>query len=327
MKKIFIYGTGRIGNRYYNTIQDESIEIIGFIETKKSMEFFRGLPVYSVDEAINYSFDEIHVANTYLDTLLELLERHISKEKIYICNFDLYLQYAAHSNGRTDIAFKGGLVLTQSFLKDYIINSSEIIMQNTLVHGNLDYCRYGVVQLLADEIKKNNVVGDMAELGVFRGDFACLMNTLLPDRSLYLFDTFEGFVPEEQQYEQEHNYANKNVFISNRDFKNTSVELVMQKMKAPEKCIVRKGKFPETIPATEHEYALVSIDCDLYLPVLEGLKYFYPRLSVGGYIMLHDYNSVEFMGMGNAVNECEKLFGHIIRVPIPDKYGSIVIGK
>lgn len=327
MKKIFIYGTGRIGNRYYNTIQGSSIKIVGFIETQKSTESFRGIPVYSVGEAIHYSFDEIHVANTYLDTLLELLKRNVPKEQIYICNYDLYLQYAGYCNGKMDLSYKGDLVLTQAFLKRNIINSSEMNVGNTLIQGNLDYCRYGVLQLLADEIKKNDIVGDIAELGVFRGDFARLMNALLPERFLYLFDTFEGFIPEEQRYEQEHHYADKKVFIGDRDFKNTSVELVMGKMQNPPNCIIRKGKFPDTIPSGKHEYALVSIDCDLYLPVLEGLKYFYPRLSVGGYIMLHDYNSVEFMGMEKAVKECEKLFGHIMRVPIPDKYGSLVIGK
>ena len=37
------------------------------------------------------------------------------------------------------------------------------------------------------------VSGAVAELGVYKGDTAVLLNGLFPHRELYLFDTFEGF--------------------------------------------------------------------------------------------------------------------------------------
>ena len=38
-----------------------------------------------------------------------------------------------------------------------------------------------------------DVEGDLAELGVYQGDFAWQLNAALPERRLHLFDTFSGF--------------------------------------------------------------------------------------------------------------------------------------
>ena len=53
--------------------------------------------------------------------------------------------------------------------------------------------RAATMRLLAEQIREENIAGDVAELGVFRGDFAALINASFPDRTIHLFDTFEGF--------------------------------------------------------------------------------------------------------------------------------------
>jgi O-methyltransferase len=63
-----------------------------------------------------------------------------------------------------------------------------------------------------------------------------------PDRKLYLFDTFEGFDERDVKIELKNNYS-----AGNQDFSNTSVELVLNKMKHKDNCIIKKGFFPETI--------------------------------------------------------------------------------
>lgn len=45
----------------------------------------------------------------------------------------------------------------------------------------------------ASIIYSNNISGCVAEVGVFQGEFASVINKNFPDRKLYLFDTFEGF--------------------------------------------------------------------------------------------------------------------------------------
>ena len=54
-----------------------------------------------------------------------------------------------------------------------------------------DYVRLRTLELLCREL--DAVPGAAAELGVYRGGFARCINALLPERELYLFDTFTGF--------------------------------------------------------------------------------------------------------------------------------------
>ena len=99
----------------------------------------------------------------------------------------------------------------------------------------------------------------------------------------------------------------------------------------------RKGYFPESIAEEEKEkkFCLVSLDADLYNPTLEGLKFFYPRLESGGYIMIHEYNAIvmvegkaqDFSGVKRAVKDFENQFGSIRYVPIADRNGTLVITK
>jgi len=171
-------------------------------------------------------------------------------------------------------------------------------------------------------IYDNHIGGAVAELGVFQGDFAKQINALFPDRILYLFDTFDGF--SETDIEKEKKIGTKRVFERSYNYSGTSVELVMNKMINPEKCIIRKGFFPETAKGIESDFALVSLDADLYQPMLEGLKYFYPRLVRGGYIFVHDFFSDTFTGTKEAVMEYARI-NEIIFVPIGDNCSIVII--
>ncbi|HCT91620.1 MAG TPA: hypothetical protein DF613_09630, partial [Lachnospiraceae bacterium] len=62
--------------------------------------------------------------------------------------------------------------------------------------------RLAHARLFAEEIRTANLPGAVAELGVYRGDFAIEINRLFPDRTLYLFDTFTGFSPEDMAAER-----------------------------------------------------------------------------------------------------------------------------
>jgi len=327
MRKIYIYGIGRTGNRYYQNLDRSKYEVLGFIDSFKTCNTFLDSPVYYIDEILEKEWDEIHVASVYLEIISLLIEKKVDKSKIVICDYNLFLEYVKNNGGNADVRFSFPCIWTRPMLYSIGINSTRIEFNNCELMGDVDYCRYNTLALLAEEINKSGVDGNIAELGVFRGDFAKYLNRLFPDRKLYLFDTFEGFDSEEQRYEIEQSYTKEEGFIGNRDFKNTSIELVLSKMDMPQNCIIKKGRFPETIPEHEEKYALVSIDCDLYLPVLAGIKYFYPLLSEGGYMMIHDYNSVDFLGIKEAVKECEKIFGRMHKVPLTDRDGTLVISK
>ena len=96
----------------------------------------------------------------------------------------------------------------------------------------------------------------------------------------------------------------------------------------PEQAVIRRGYFPDTAAGLEQErFCLVSLDADLYAPILSGLIFFYPRLVPGGMILLHDYNNERFRGARQAVEEFEKQYGRLCLVPLCDLHGSAVIVK
>lgn len=175
---------------------------------------------------------------------------------------------------------------------------------------------------LADRVNQSQIPGDIAELGVYKGDTAWKLNLLFPDRTIYLFDTFEGFDARDIETETDSCYS----YAREGDFSDTNVETVLARFPHPEQAVVKKGFFPETAAGlSENHYAFVSLDADLYAPLFAGLEYFYPRLSPGGMILLHDYNNTRFRGAKQAVEDYEAAHGKLSLVPLCDLHGSAVI--
>jgi len=186
---------------------------------------------------------------------------------------------------------------------------------------NLDFVRYTTLELCCNEIKSNQVQGNVAELGVYKGDFAKRINQLFPDKKLYLFDTFEGFDEKDISTEKQSNFSS-----GEQDFSDTSVELVLSKMKYRENCIVKKGFFPSSAVGVDDRFCFVSIDADLYEPILSGLQFFYPKLESKGYIFVHDFNNDAYKGAKKAVLEfCST--NNVSYIPIPDGCGTAIITK
>lgn len=181
--------------------------------------------------------------------------------------------------------------------------------------------RAATLKRIAKRIQEQNIPGDTAELGVFRGDFAWQINQLFPDRKLYLFDTFEGFPEKDIMVENQYTLAKAGA----QDFSDTTALDVGARMPYEEQVVIRKGYFPDTVEGLETVFSLVSIDVDLYAPTLAGLKYFYPRLSSGGVILLHDYYSQQYEGVGKAVQDYEAAYGRLPLIPLCDIHGTAII--
>ena len=74
------------------------------------------------------------------------------------------------------------------------------------------------------------------------------------------------------------------------------------------------------------KFAFVNLDCDLHKPMLAGLEFFYPRLSKGGMIFLHDYSSGYWEGCKQAIDMfCKQNKCQIVL--LPDLSGSAVLVK
>ena len=201
-----------------------------------------------------------------------------------------------------------------------------------------DCVRRDMLVLLLRSVNERRVAGDLAELGVYRGSTARLFHQYMPDRTLHLFDTFEGFAKEDLTAEQQRkNFtsftggqwktSHDEIKVLGGLFCDTSVEKVLSFIQPQNENIkVYKGKFPSSVKDELHnaKFAFVHLDADIYEPTLAGLDFFYPRMSIGGVIVIHDYNT--WPGARKAVQDFFAIKPEV-PMPMPDKSGSVVIIK
>lgn len=187
-----------------------------------------------------------------------------------------------------------------------------------------DHIRIRCFELAVKEIRKRKTPGETAELGVFKGEFAQYINLAFPDKKLYLFDTFDGFDAGEALKEVKNGNAT-DAFVE--AYKQTSINEVIKRMKYPDNIVIKQGYFPKSLGGLEQTFAFVSIDVDFEDSVYAGLKYFYPRLTQGGYLFVHDYNS-SLRGVEQAVERYEdEMDQRLCKMPLCDANGTLVICK
>jgi hypothetical protein len=172
------------------------------------------------------------------------------------------------------------------------------------------------------QIIAENIAGDFAELGVWKGNSAAVLARIASEseRRVFLFDTFEGFSRKDLKGVDEK---------VPQWFNDTSEALVKTVIgEYSSVCHFAKGHFPDSINETHksRQYAAVSLDCDLYEPMKAGLAFFYPRMPRGGLFLLHDYSSVFWAGAKQAIDEFCAQQGEFT-VLMPDKSGSAFIRK
>ncbi|MDG0794597.1 hypothetical protein OMP38_29965 [Cohnella ginsengisoli] len=296
MIKIICFGTGAYFSNLYKFFNFEEVELVSLIDNNadKIGKKINGVEVRGVKDLREIKFDYIVIASQYKNEIYkQLIELSIEPGRI-IVETNL-------SEGVTRLN-QGKKVLESVFInantETLIIRDMESLGRQRAIEKSrfsiTDFVRGSMLELLAHEINTRKIAGAVAELGVYQGDFSSLINELFPDRSLYLFDTFEGFNSNDLSFDKEQGYISDDDLLENgisySKLSNTSVQLVLNKMKFKQNCIIKQGFFPESIGTIDEGFAFVSLDVDLFKPTYEGLKYFYPRLTKGGYIMIHDYN-------------------------------------
>lgn len=329
--KILIWGTGRICTKIIFDIPSDCI--IGYIDNNRQGTEFAGKKLYRPSDISDLEYDAIIVATVYGKAIYEQLceLNNIDLKKVIFAYGNVYLQ-----DLNKDYAFISKICGEQ--YSDNIKNRYHLVREEKFISKPLsfniwdyqettgvqnDYTRIKTFELLVSEIDNRKIKGNVAELGVFRGEFAFYINAVFPDRKCYLFDTFEGF----RENELTDDLEEINVQSVFREFfKETSVDIVMKNMIYPTSVEIKKGFFPDSLGSLEDNFCFVSLDADLEETLFQGLKYFYPRLNKGGYIMIHDYNVLE--GARRSVDRYEKEYEIILaKFPIPDACGSIIITK
>jgi O-methyltransferase len=125
------------------------------------------------------------------------------------------------------------------------------------------------------------IEGEMAEIGVYKGASAKLICEAKGDKTLHLFDTFEG-IPEVGEMDSPYFYKGKYA---------APMEDVMEYLKGYGHVYFYKGVFPATAKSLEDRvFSFVHVDVDTYDSTLCCLDYFYPRMNPGGFFVIHDYH-------------------------------------
>lgn len=234
----------------------------------------------------------------------------------------LFLKNNCHLADRNHVCTAAEEILGKALLqkllpKQRIVPTPAQLTQSILPERDLsnDYVRLATLELLCRRLE--GVPGVAAELGVYKGFFARCINMLLPERRLYLFDSFTGF--------GEETCASESFQAAHR---NTGVEKVLAIMPNPEQVCVKPGFFPASLEGLEERFCLVSLDVDFRKTTLDGLRYFWPRLQEGGYLMLHDWGSPKLPGVAQALKEYETEIGRTLPgIPLCDAGGTLVLCK
>lgn len=215
---------------------------------------------------------------------------------------------------------------------DFIASSYKIYLNDAKKYHSdqqvphRDYVRLIHGKYLLDMVY-NLTEGDYAELGTYKGQFArFIFEHKHPSSSLYCFDTFEGFHESDVAIEQD----KVNILVREGFFSDTSLELVRNKILAgkrnSDQLVLVKGYFPSTFKGFEEKkWRFVQLDADLYEPMKEGVKLFWPNIVNGGILLIHDYYG-GYLGTKKAIDSYFEPLG-LTPVPLGDKAGTAVLIK
>jgi O-methyltransferase len=151
------------------------------------------------------------------------------------------------------------------------------------------------IQTLAEDIFANNIPGDFIETGVWRGGSCIFMSAILraygiTDRDVYVCDSFEGLPPpKEHEYPVDRGDTHHTAPFLAVDLEQVQTNFEGYDLLTDQVKFV-KGWFSDTLPGLEIEkLALLRLDGDMYESTIVALENLYPKLSVGGYVIVDDY--------------------------------------
>jgi hypothetical protein len=185
--------------------------------------------------------------------------------------------------------------------------------QYTMTSWERLYALYKAVQYTVE----NGIPGDLVECGVWRGGSMKLVAHVLrslgdTDRTLFLYDTFEGMTEPDPGVDVD--FSGNEAINEWREVRRRGVkwayapvEEVHQILATSgypmEKVKLVKGLVQETIPATiPASIALLRLDTDWYSSTKHEMKHLYPKLSPQGILILDDYG--HYQGARRGVDEC-----------------------
>jgi O-methyltransferase len=148
------------------------------------------------------------------------------------------------------------------------------------------------------DVLRQGIPGDLIETGVWRGGATILMRAVLKayqdtERTVWVADSFEGLPPPDPSRYPRDKHA--------RLWKEARLAVSLEEVKAnftrygllDDQVRFLVGWFRDTLPtAPIDRLAVLRLDGDMYESTMDALRHLYPRLSVGGYVIIDDYGAV-----------------------------------
>ncbi|MFG2091681.1 TylF/MycF family methyltransferase [Spirillospora sp. NPDC048824] len=162
-------------------------------------------------------------------------------------------------------------------------------------HTMIGIRRLDNVQFCVERILADGVPGDFIETGVWRGGTCIFMRALLrahgiTNRLIWCADSFAGMPEVVDGHEGDVELATH----AFNDLMGVSLDTVKQNFEAygllDDQVRFLPGWFKDTLPNTPiRRLALLRLDGDLYESTTDALVNLYPKLSIGGFVIVDDY--------------------------------------
>ena len=165
----------------------------------------------------------------------------------------------------------------------------------SVAHTMVGLERLHNVQHCVEDVIAGGVPGDLIETGVWRGGVCIFLRALLAahgvtDRTVWVADSFEG-IPDSTEGDPRDQLIALDRF---NDVLAVPLEEVQENFRRygllDEQVRFLPGWFSDTLPAAPIErLAVLRLDGDLYGSTMDALTNLYPKVSVGGYVIIDDY--------------------------------------
>jgi|SRR5580692_6339053 hypothetical protein len=164
----------------------------------------------------------------------------------------------------------------------------------------IGYPRLENLQQCITSILDDGIPGDLIETGVWRGGASIFMRGVLAargvsDRNVWLADSFEGLpTPDADTHPADGAYDVDDygvLAVSQDDVKANFAKYGL----LDDQVKFLAGWFKDTLAtAPIQQLALVRLDGDLYESTIDAITALYPKLAIGGYMIVDDYNAPLF---------------------------------
>lgn len=166
-------------------------------------------------------------------------------------------------------------------------------------HTMIGLPRLDSLEETIENVLRDDVPGDLIETGVWRGGACIFMRGMLraygvTGRAVWLADSFAGVPPPNvERYPADAGMSLHEARVLAIPLETVQANFARYDL-LDEQVRFLKGWFRDTLPrAPVERLAVLRLDGDLYESTMVALQNLYPKVSIGGYVIVDDYGAIE----------------------------------